>query len=92
MSIVEAYSVGTPVVGSNMGNVGDIIVEKVTGVKFNPDSSDDLIKKINLICDMELEEKVYGIYLSKYTEKQNYQELMDIYNASIINSYGKEYS
>lgn len=92
MSIVEAYSVGTPVVGSNMGNVGDVIVEKVTGVKFDPDSSDDLIKKINLICDMELEEKVYRVYLCKYTEKQNYQELMDIYNASIISSYRKEYS
>lgn len=31
MTIVEAYSVGYPVIGSNIGNVGCLIEESVTG-------------------------------------------------------------
>lgn len=38
MSIVEAYSVGTPVIGSNIGNVKSVIEERITGVIFTPTS------------------------------------------------------
>lgn len=81
MSIVEAYSVGTPVIGSNMGNVGDIIVDKITGLLFDPKSEDELAEKIDQICDMALEEGVYNEYVNKYTEKENYKKLMNIYNS-----------
>ena len=46
MTIVEAYSVGTPVIGPDMGNVGDLIEEGVTGWKYR----DDLISLLEGIC------------------------------------------
>lgn len=78
MSIVEAYSVGTPVICSNIGNAGCIVEEGVTGVKFKYNSVNqlvDAVKRCHELCNSTL-----SVYKEKYTETINYQKLINIYN------------
>lgn len=77
MSIVEAFSVGTPVVCSNLGNVGSIVEEGVTGCKFRSDSVDGLVLAVNRCYG--LHESTLREYQKKYTSEINYKILIDIY-------------
>lgn len=80
MSIVEAFSTGTPVIGSDLGNVGNIIENGITGYKFHANDVNELIQAIKScygLCD-----KTYEIYQKKYIKKENYNKLMEIYNKS----------
>ncbi len=43
MSIVEAFSVGTPVICSDLGNAGSVVEEGITGYKFQFDSIEYMI-------------------------------------------------
>lgn len=45
--IIEAYSYGVPVIGSNRGGIPELIIEGVTGYLFNPDKDNDLFNVIN---------------------------------------------
>lgn len=77
MSIVEAFSVGTPVVCSNLGNAGNIVEEGISGCKFKPNSIEELIKAINRcygLCN-----STWEVYKEKYTEEKNYECLNSIY-------------
>ena len=77
MTILEAYSVGTPVIGPDFGNVGDIIIEGVTGYKFY--DMDSMIACINKVCKKELFYKILNIYNNYYSEQSNYEMLDKIY-------------
>lgn len=49
MTIIEAYSVGTPVIGAKIGGIPEIIIDGKTGYQFTTGNSDNLqetIKKI----------------------------------------------
>lgn len=82
MSIVEAFSVGTPVIVSNLGNAGSLVVEGITGAKFKPDSQDALIQAVKRlsrypnICQTTFEQ-----YKKLYTETSNYMTLIKIYQS-----------
>lgn len=78
MTIVEAYSVGTPVIGSDIGNVGNLIQDGITGYRFVYNSVDSLVKIIeekdfNICCTTKT------VFDCNYTEKRNYQQLINIY-------------
>lgn len=77
MSIVEAFSVGTPVVCSDLGNAGSIVEEGVTGCKFKSDSEESLVSAVNRCKGMY--ESTMNEYKKKYTEEKNYANLIDIY-------------
>lgn len=82
MTIVEAYSVGTPVIGSDIGNVGCIVKNQITGFTFKYNSIDDLIKSVyNIYKYTDIHETTYNEYKEKYTEYINYDMLMSIYNS-----------
>ena len=87
MSIAESYSVGTPVIGPDMGNVGSIVIDGVTGIKYNPDESDGLRRAIErlLVCDNKdsLYKGAYQEFKEKYTQDLNYRELVEIYSTVI---------
>ena len=79
MSIVEAFSVGTPVICSDLGNAGSVVEEGITGYKFQFDAIEDIITcvmKCNSIC-----ESTVSKYYEKYTEKRNYALLIDVYES-----------
>lgn len=78
MSIVEAFSVGTPVICSDLGNAGSIVEEDVTGWKFKADSPEDLVRAVQKTTDIR--ESVKRVYKQKYTSAENYRELVGIYS------------
>ena len=82
MSIVEAFSVGTPVIGSDIGNVGSIIVNGVNGQKFTSSSSDELVecvRNMNVSND-----SVFRYYSENYAQEINLDQLCEIYEKAII--------
>lgn len=80
VSMVEAFSVGTPVIGSDLGNTGSILVDGVNGVKFVSDSREDLIRAVmGMSRNKKMYESTYHTYLTEYTAERNYAELVEIY-------------
>lgn len=75
MTIVESMACGTPVIGSEIGNVGNIIVNNITGFKFN--SIDGLINVVNNLSDICAESKSF--YNEHFTVESNYKTLLNIY-------------
>ena len=89
MSIAEAFSVGTPVIASDLGNIGSIVNEGVTGCKFRSDSPEDLK---NAVIRLKRFQSIYDTtrkaYRENYTEMKNYRRLMEIYQ--VISRDGKK--
>lgn len=77
MTIAEAYSMGTPIIASDIGNVGSLVVDGVTGVKFKGNSVVGMAKAVEsfMASPVRLPEK----YLTKYSEENNYVMLKGIY-------------
>lgn len=82
MTIVEAYSVGTPVIGSDIGNVGNLVKEEITGSKLRSKTVEGLIQAVKRIQEYK---KIYSTtfrqYENFYTENINYKNLLKIYTA-----------
>lgn len=82
MTIVESFSVGTPVIGSDIGNVGSLIKDEVTGLKFKYDSVESLresVLKFTKSNEKNLRANAYQSFVNKYSDKINYQILREIY-------------
>ena len=77
MTLVESFSVGTPVIGSNIGNIEKLILEGVNGWKFKCDSSLELARAISQLRDVV--KTTHSSYLQKYTVLINYTQLLEIY-------------
>lgn len=84
MTLVEAYSCGLPVVGSNLGAMAALIKPGKTGLLFRPGDPNDLAHQVNhlnnnapLLAYMQKTARLE--YQEKYTPEQNYLQLLDIY-------------
>lgn len=88
MAILEAYSVGIPVICSDLGNAGSMVVEGVTGLKFRYDSSEDLAYKISLLEDRPF--TVNREMVRQYSASANYLQLMEIYRDAVSRVSGSE--
>lgn len=79
MTIVEAFSVGTPVLCSNLGNAGSVVDEYVTGYKF--DSAEEIVETVKKSMEKPLNyEEIHRVYLEKYSGEVNYNMLKEIYD------------
>lgn len=78
MTIVEAYSVGTPVLGTEIGNVGSLIENGVTGYTFALNSVESLIESVLKLDSIE-NSSIKSMFDKKYSQGMNYQKLMEIY-------------
>lgn len=80
MSIVEAYSVGTPVICSDIGNAGSVVIEGITGTKFESSSVDKMKQAVQRLQTYpEIYKTTFKTYCDNYTKQQNYQQLRNIY-------------
>lgn len=77
MTIVESYSVGTPVIGTNLGNTGSLIQERKSGWKFSENSKDELFRALKNV--METCTGVDGEIINRYSAEKNYEQLRKIY-------------
>lgn len=82
MTIVESYSVGTPVIGPNMGNVGDLIEDGVTGWKYIYQEHGAFCAAIQNSILNDIEYTVYDFYNANYNTDTNYNILTSIYDKS----------
>lgn len=82
MTIVEAYSKGTPAIGPDMGNVGDLILEGRTGWKYNPKQTGGLEKAVWKAAEEKLDNKeIQTYYEQMFGAERNYQKLIQIYQS-----------
>lgn len=56
MTIIESYSVGTPVIGARIGGIPEIVVNGKTGFQFKSGDSDDLCAKIQMADHLQEED------------------------------------
>lgn len=47
ITVVEAQACGTPVIGYNKGGTSEIIIDKITGVLFDNQTSNDIVNAVN---------------------------------------------
>jgi glycosyltransferase involved in cell wall biosynthesis len=86
LTIVEAYSVGKPVIGSNIGGISELIMEGKTGFLFNMGNSNEFELKIRQATQLsdahylEMSEAAYGFARDKFSEMTHYRDLLNIYN------------
>ena len=79
MSIVESYSVGTPVIVPNMGNCGSVVEDGVTGWKY--DSIGEIVETVKKTMEKPLKYKeIHELYQKQYSNEVNYKMLEEIYD------------
>lgn len=86
VGVIEAFSVGTPVIASDVGTLSELIEEGKTGYKFERKSSKSLreaIYKLEKDDYSKLVENTLKVYSEKYSEEKNYEILMNIYDNTI---------
>lgn len=85
MTILEALSLGTPVIASNLGAMASIIRDDANGMHFKAGDANELTKKLNSWQNMEESERdhyrrnAFASYQSNYTPEKNKAQLLNIY-------------
>jgi glycosyltransferase involved in cell wall biosynthesis len=90
VTIVEAFACGLPVIGSRLGSVQEVVESGRTGLLFRPGDAEELAEKVEWAWAhpdrmREMGTEARGEYEAKYTGRQNYRMLVDIYRRAIEN-------
>jgi glycosyltransferase involved in cell wall biosynthesis len=93
LTLIEAFATGLPVIASRLGNMAEMVTDRVNGLLFGPADSGDLAAVIEwaLAHPDELEQMgahARSEFEQKYTPQKNYQALMEIYQA-VLDRGGK---
>ena len=91
MTIIESFSVGTPMIGLSLGNGGSIISDIYGSSDMLIENSGNIEEKL-AECMNDFNASKYSFdadKLKKYTEEENYNILMDIYQKGIESNNGK---
>ncbi|AYA78080.1 glycosyl transferase [Bacillus sp. Y1] len=87
MTIIESYSVNTPVISSNIGSLKEVVINDVTGFHFENNNISDLEKVLKKALSFsnynELQKNVQREFSANYTENANLKTLIDIYSEVI---------
>jgi glycosyltransferase involved in cell wall biosynthesis len=87
MAIIEAYSNGKPVIGTNIGGIPEVIEDGVTGFLFTPKDIiglSELINKclgINDIKYNSFSKNAYEYSIAKFSPDNHYKHLVDVYES-----------
>lgn len=91
--IIEAFSLGTPVIASNIGAPASLIVNNQNGLHFLPGNSTDLSDKLELWESFPEQTKqsfclcALKAYNEHYSPVQNKKSLLNIYHKAIHSHY-----
>jgi glycosyltransferase involved in cell wall biosynthesis len=89
--IIEAFSMGTPVIASHTGAAKDLVQDHINGLHFEPGNANDLTRKIEywqqLPADVKerIAENAYQTWRSHFTPEVNLHLLESIYQKAINN-------
>jgi glycosyltransferase involved in cell wall biosynthesis len=83
-TLIDSFSVGTPVVASRLGAMEDMIDEGRTGLFFSPGDASDLAAKVSLLVEQteiaaSMRIHARRVYESTYTGEDNYHLIMEAY-------------
>ena len=85
MTIIESYMIGTPVIGSHLGGIPELIIEGDTGFTFDPKSVDQLcatIQKAFTISEtdyLRMSENARQFAKDNFSEESHFQKLIKNY-------------
>ncbi|WP_291275245.1 glycosyltransferase [Flavobacterium sp.] len=83
-TIAEAFAHGTPVIGSALGGISELIQDGVNGFLFDPYQATALQETITKFENFENAELMrrgaFDSYQKKFTSNMNYDSVMEIYN------------
>ena len=84
MTIIEAFSLGLPVIAPKLGSMLEVVHDSKTGLFYSPGDASDLALKVRWLWEhpdecAEMGRNARREYEEKYTADRNYQMLMDIY-------------
>lgn len=87
LTIYESYSLMKPVIASNIGGLPSLIKDSETGYLFSSGNKESLKEAVIKILEkdkfIEMGFNSYKYFSENFTEKRNYEQLMDIYNSAI---------
>ncbi len=91
MTLVEALACGTPVIGSNLGGVQEIIKDGLNGLHFAAGDAADLASKVEWAWSHPAALAVMGRagrrdFEEHYTAETNYKLLLEIYEKAIADA------
>jgi glycosyltransferase involved in cell wall biosynthesis len=86
--ISEAVSHGLPVVASRIGGLPELVEDGVTGFSFEPNNTQNLAKKIELLWDnpslcRQMGRTGYDKAIIEFGEDVYFGHLMDVYKKAI---------
>lgn len=87
--LIEAYSLGIPVIASNLGGPADIVISDDHGLLIDPLNTQqmaDAIEKMTAMIERkfpQMRQACRERYLNHYTQDLNYNRLIDIYSQAI---------
>jgi glycosyltransferase involved in cell wall biosynthesis len=91
LTIVEAFSRGTPVLAANLESIAELVKDGETGWRFTAGDADDLAAKaMSMFVDDDgyriMRRRCRHIYKEHYTDKTNYKLLLSIYERAIASN------
>lgn len=92
MTILEAYALGKPVIGANIGGIPEIIPENTTGFIFQSRDVDDLARVMEKAEQMnerdynEMSFNARNLAETNFGEAAHYSKLIEIYSQTINNA------
>ena len=95
LSVLEAYSLGIPVLASNIVILSEMVVPLYTGLRFDPNHHSDIIKTLTDWLNISPEKKKKEIqencrqeYLHKYERTLVMEQLEQIYSDTLAKTKG----
>ena len=91
LTIIESMTLGTPIIGSNIGGIPELIQNEITGYLFPPRSVDELTKVINHVTSLTPQKYQQMVdatleYASlNFSKEAHYTRLREIYKSCIEN-------
>jgi 1,4-alpha-glucan branching enzyme len=90
-AILEAQSTGLPVISTKVGGIPELIIDKKTGLLFDPENSEQLVEEITaLLQNPQFAEEIGTRGRRRIKEKFNWslitKEVVDLYSKSLKTS------
>jgi Glycosyltransferase len=87
-SVLEAFALGKPVIGSRIGGIPELVKDGETGYTFEPGNAGDLSDKMMMLLSDDTTRNAMGqnarkLVEAKFNPEKHYQELMEIYQSVI---------
>ncbi|ABB44977.1 Glycosyl transferase, group 1 [Sulfurimonas denitrificans DSM 1251] len=80
---IEAMSCGTPVIALNDGGTAETVIDGITGVHFEKQTPEDIIKAVNLFESLQLDSKKISHHVKTYSTDRFKDELRTFVNSKV---------